>query len=734
MSTKAASASAIAVAAATASFNNKSTMNSSIKATQTKHNMAMSKVTKVTKRPEGNQASAGNGTKTHKRSRSGCFTCRLRRKKCDEAKGACKACRHLGLACEYKRPSWWNDNNLRKAQKELIKTLIKKTKTTEKQLSKEAAAVAAASNTVHPLGAHTPPGLSRSVPTSATSPGSITGRTRGVSEDSQYSDYDLQFYNEAHDPYHAQIMSQYAYSHEPSQAHYYGYPTYPSTPYEVDIKTERQMYINDVPTRRDSTISSFSTYNPPHTALPPLLEHEWMPEPEDIYEEAGEVFSSEYPAAQDYVEFQQPESTTETTINIDLDECDRHLLEHFFSHVLPLIYPVMDTAENGSATSRIIIPALQSNKTYLSSCLSIAAIHLRSMTQEPSEQLDADIVRHRYATISQLCEALNHDQEHDKILEATLAMITLPCTVGRPEDTLPDIPWHKHFEAAHSLIQRLQLPSLLLDSTQPAPFNMSVAAWIDILGATMLGQAPKFANIYREKHLAGSMSGLAELMGCDDRIMYLISELSCLGGLENISEEQLCSHITTLGQQIELHESCLSNMYDSDAISPETGAVRPQILQRNITLLFSKAARIYLCSMIPGITRHDPTMRNLLNEFTTLMDLIPSGPLGFDRSIVWPLLIAGAHSTRDSLFRAVLAERVSFLGDLAHGGSFGRVVKLLHEVWATNDGVDSAVEAREASATAAGESKQQQQAQTMVPQDVHWRDIMQTKGWDFLLI
>ena len=722
------------------------TSNKSFTPTKVSRTMAMSKITKVTKRSEDPQVMSGG--KTHKRSRSGkcgmaayfgatitdlkktgCFTCRLRRKKCDEAKPACKACRHLGLACEYKRPIWWNDNNLRKAQKELIKTLIKKTKTTEKQQSKEA--------TTHLSGAHTPPSLSRSVPTSATSPGSTHARTRGVSEDSQYEDYDTQFYTEDHhDPYNAQIMSQYTYTHEPSIAQYYRYPTYPSTPYEVDVKTERQTYINNVPTRKDSSISTFSTYQHPHTALPPLLEQDWMPEPEIMYEQGQDMFS-EYPAQQEYMEFPPaPQATTETTINIDLDDCDKHLLEHFFVHVLPLVFPVMDANKNGSANSKVIIPALESNKTYLSSCLSAAAIHLRSQTQESNEQLDSDIVRHRYAIISQLCEALNHDTEHDKILEATLAMITLPCTVGRPDDTLPDIPWHKHFEAAHSLIQRLQLPTMLLEAHSgnnqiQAPFNMTVAAWIDILGATMLGQAPRFADVYREKHLAGSKSGLAEVMGCDDRIMYLISELSCLANLQQngtISEEQLCSHITTLGQQIEVHESNLAGTYDS-AIT-ESGSIRPRILQRNITLLFSKAARVYLCSLIPGITRHDPTMRNLLNEFTQLLELIPAGAYGFDRSVVWPLLIAGAHSTRDSVFRAAFAERVALLAELGEAGSFGRMARLLQEVWNNNDIVDSIVEA--GSETPGGPSLLSQQLPQQ--QDVHWRDVMQTKGWDFLLI
>lgn len=599
----------------------------------------------------------------------------------------------------------------------MIKTLIKKTKTTEKQVIKAEA-------TAHTLGAHSPPGLSRSVPTSATSPGS---RTRGVSEGSPSSDYDAQFYNQGqhHDqhPYHhTQIVSQYAYTHDPSETHYYGYPTYPSTPYEVDIKTERQTFINDIPTRRDSTMSSFSTYHPPppHTSLPPLPEHEWALDPEEVIPYGEEELFEEFPSiGHEFVEFEQPlpEITTDnttTTTSIELDEQDNDLLKHFFENVLGLIFPIMDVNEIGSVSSRVVIPALKSNKVYLSTCLASAAIHLKSITpsSSSSSDLDLNINKHRFAAIQQLCESLNHEDEHDQNLEATLALITQSCIVGSVKDDLPHIPWHKHFEAAVTLIQRLQLPQQLLlinpvtHNSIPPPFNMTVAAWIDILGATLLGQAPKFADVYREKHLSGFSTGLAEIMGCDDRIMYLISELSCLTGLQRtdaISEEQLCTHITNLGQQIELHESSLQT-FDSNVIS-ESGAIRPRILQRNITLLFSKAARINLCALIPGITTQNGTMRNLLIEFTHLLSLIPSGPNGFDRSIAWPLLIAGAHSTSDSVFRTIFAERMTLLGTPAETGSLGRVGAMLNEIWTQdeNEGCD-------------------------------WRDIMAAKGWDFLIL
>ena len=214
------------------------------------------------------------------------------------------------------------------------------------------------------------------------------------------------------------------------------------------------------------------------------------------------------------------------------------------------------------------------------------------------EQMDNDIMRHRYATISELCTALNRDEEHQQILEATLGMIFFQCSVGRIDDSLPDIPWHQHFQAAISLVQKLELPRLVTDLAEqnsPTPFNMTLTAWIDILGATIQGRAPTFAHTYREKHLSSSNCslGLRELMGCEDRVMYLISEIACLEALkrDGMDDIQLCHHVHSLGDQIGLTE-----VGETGPKIPfnANGILNPKQLSKNITAAFRLAARIYL--------------------------------------------------------------------------------------------------------------------------------------------
>lgn len=480
-------------------------------------------------------------------------------------------------------------------------------------------------------------------------------------------------------------------------------------PYEVDIKTETQIFVNDVPTRRDSTISTFSAFQTPPTTGPFPVDG-WLQQ-ESYFEQRHETFTEE-PVDFNFFDFNHGPFSPAHKTTIQVDECDQYLLNHFIDNVVRLIFPVLEVNQHGSARSDVILPALESNKTYLSCCLSISALHLKSLQACPNEQLDSDFMRHKFATINQLCEALSLDADYSKILEATLGMIFFQCFVGRSEDSQPDIPWHSHFQAASQLVTKLNLPFQLVNDMHSHPnFNMTVTAWIDILGATMNGRAPIYADTYREKNIANSVAGLGELMGCDDQIMFLISEIACLEALktEGMDQVQLCSHIKLLGDHITIAES---NVLPLENAYSTTGALRPKQLRANMTTVFRLAARIYLCSLVPGFDRQQQNITHLVDSLADAMNYIPAGPEGFDRSLVWPILIAGSVSLEGSPFRNVFHERMAQMGEAASFGSIGRARDLLGKVWQIND-----------LALQRGER-----------QSVHWRDVMRQHGWDFLLI
>ncbi|KAJ8107639.1 hypothetical protein OPT61_g8726 [Boeremia exigua] len=622
----------------------------------------------------------------------GCFTCRLRRKKCDEGKNSCRACKNLGLKCEYKRPVWWSNNEQRRNQKEVIKNIIKRTKLNEKS----AQGISMSTNT--------PPSLCHSMQTADTYSDGIAC-TRAQSVDSQNSlDYNFNtitppdYYNAAMPP--------------PMFAPVYQHPGQ-FAPYEIDIKTESQMFINDIPTRRDSSFSTFSHYQTPPAVGNGYPTDNWIQQ--DYFESHRETFAEE---PLDFNTFDFPTHGAFSPSHVPMvqvDECDQHLLTHFVDNVMRMMYPVLEANQPGAARDKVILPALESNKAYLHACLSVSALHMKSTQGLHGEEIDNDVYRNRFAAVQQLTDSLMSDRDHAQTLEATLGMIFFPCSAGRFDDTLVDIPWHQHFQAVHSLVHKLELPNQLVSmndqqQAQP-PFNMTLASWIDILGATMLGRTPSFADTYREKLIADAPSGLAELMGCEDRIMYLISEIACLDALkqEGMEDVQLCQHIQILGDHISRMEPPAGS--NSSALS-STGEILPRQLRRNMTAVYRLAARIYLCSLVPDFDRTQPINANLVSALTKAMDYIPAGPEGFDRSLVWPLLVAGTASLPNSSFRKMFAERSTRLGDAANSGSFGRMKALLNEVWAVND----------------------YNLSKGVKQSVHWRDTMQQKGWDFLLI
>jgi C6 transcription factor Pro1 len=505
--------------------------------------------------------------------------------------------------------------------------------------------------------------------------------------------------------------------------------------------------VNDIPTRCDTSTSSFSTFAPPQleSTLPQLPSDDWMPaipmtqQSLEQCEMQDSSLSSGSP--------QQSFALMQTSIPVD--DCDRPLLNYFVDNVLRLIFPVLETHQKSHERAQAVLQSIETNKSYLHCCLSVAALHFKSTAGNSGDDIDHDIVRHRFDAISHLCQALNSDTEHDRILEATLAMIFFHCSVGGPDEYLPDIPWNDHFQAATNLIHRLDLPATLINCTSslsPPPFNMTLASWIDILGATMLGKAPQFAHTYRTKHLSGTPSGLRELMGCDDRVMYLISEIACLDALKSeglIDDIAVCGHVSALAQQLEFTEPADNRIEQPYSTS---GVIKPDQLTNNMTAIFRIAARIYLCTLVPGFDRNQPSNINLVEAVCKVLDYIPTGPGGYDRSLVWPLLITGAYASPATSFRRTLESRIISMGDEADFGSFGRMYRLLQEVWRLSDDPFSPVFALDGSSDPESFTSSQALDPIYSPplgsagmrelkkRDVHWREVMFRNGWRYLLI
>ncbi len=63
------------------------------------------------------------------RSKQGCWTCRLRRKKCDERRDSCHTCESLSITCYGygPKPDWMDNGEKEKAMASSIKQIVKHT-------------------------------------------------------------------------------------------------------------------------------------------------------------------------------------------------------------------------------------------------------------------------------------------------------------------------------------------------------------------------------------------------------------------------------------------------------------------------------------------------------------------------------------------------------------------------------------------------------------------------------
>ncbi|KAL3469783.1 fungal-specific transcription factor domain-containing protein [Aspergillus californicus] len=700
-------------------------------------------------------------TKSHRRSRDGCYTCRLRRKKCDETHPNCVACSSLGVSCEYRKPSWWISTQARALQKERIKRRVRETKDMQKE-------VALQEYIRHVLPSrHTPPvsqpmeesfTARHTPPVSQPMEESFTARhTPPVSQPMEGS-----FMYDLSTPYlptpttaplvMPNTTSPLMTTHTPLMPTSFDYDAYDAgigssvfvpNP-DTSLMQDASFYMfnpmaNPLLPTPSSTTSSAPIIPTTAQTTPALQNDDWyqgFAEPPTRTMNAVPLRDTEFPGRPLSLHLQGKMSSNNR---------EDFLLRHFVDSVLQLLFPILDLHREGPSRARDILHSLETNKSYYHCCLSVAAIHLKTVKKQRGKRVSDEIMRHRYAAVSELQKALMADNGHDTILDATLAMLFFQSSVGSPEnDNLPDISWSAHFTAVTNLINRLGL--LQANPYTTTPFSVTLSSWIDILGATMLGRSPQFAHVYRTNHMNGLTSGLRELMGCDDRIMYLISEIACLECLKRenrIDDYTLGHHVTALVHQIDAAEN---SVVDPTLENPmaATGIIQADKLTKNMTAIFRVAARIYLYSLTASFHDDQQSTKDLVQKVADLLEFIPAGPLGFDRSLVWPMLITGAFSTPGSNFRALLDRRVKTLGPCNDFGSFGRMYTVLQEVWSLSDDTSEASYselAASSSSQAFGFERMAYPSQSIgtvgqriKKRPIHWRDVMGAREWQYLLL
>lgn len=216
-------------------------------------------------------------------------------------------------------------------------------------------------------------------------------------------------------------------------------------------------------------------------------------------------------------------------------------------------------------------------------------------------------------------------------------------------------------------------------------FCTGLLIFIDIIASTSLGKAPQLLR-YHSDVLAKSDGGLSAvgeaeirlsgIVGCYNCIAESIAEISSLSCWKSAFRSDIQNtqgahrfHNVTLALENSLHD--IQQKLAAEATSSNSTAP---------ALIWGFAADIYRAVVVEGWRLANPSIRAHVAQITRLLDSVPSNQL---RTIAWPICIAGcfAEKHEESFFSALFLRA-------SHAESFGALRDaqgLVEKAWLNRD-------------------------------------------------
>ncbi|TRM64285.1 fungal-specific transcription factor domain-containing protein [Schizophyllum amplum] len=249
----------------------------------------------------------------------------------------------------------------------------------------------------------------------------------------------------------------------------------------------------------------------------------------------------------------------------------------------------------------------------------------------------------------------------------------------------------------------------LIVCTERNRFLIKTAMWFDVLASVTTQQEPIFASTFRE--MFDPQSGLCEegeqepsidarismldVMGCDNSVVWALSETSCLAAWKANEERNGCLSTKDLVSRAAHIEAALARTPPAlDASSSN-----PVSHDRRLTAdIFHAAARLYLHTVLSGAHPRVPdihhAVRATVDALSRVRSVSPESGAKIVRNTVFAAFIAGALAAE----KEVRAEVHGILELGARGAGNCRAVNdLLQSIWqrATENSPSSAVPWRE---------------------------------------
>ncbi|OSC98252.1 hypothetical protein PYCCODRAFT_1418035 [Trametes coccinea BRFM310] len=597
------------------------------------------------------------------RAKSGCYTCRIRRKKCDEQPnedGACQTCVRLRLQClgfGAKRPDWMRENNSVTELREKIKTFL-----ASQGMIKGHSGSGPRSTEQDPQvlilvdGLHTSPS-SPPTPTLSATPSSEPPRPphNGVTS-----------FERAPPPYAAMA---------PEQQHY-PHSMYPLPGVSYYSTTSAAMSISTSSMGPPSYMASTSYYHHPHSQLAPS------------YNVDPNSFSD------DEVDRQSggsPDTQLPMTVNgfgLAIPGEQNRLIHHYLANVLPIQYLLAD-----SSIRDFMIKLIQTSSNARDAACVLSALHLQCI-RYPAQSMDPAAIFNRVQTL--LLGRRSSYTEGDAMAGLHIVSSFL-FSGGRGS-------WQVWLDIACQYVQSmLDDPSFygpedaLKRCSESTRFIIKTTMWFDVLASVTTQQVPRFLEVYRRlfggqgAHIGDPAASSPEIsmlpvMGCENKIVLAIAEISNLAYWKECQLQRGTLSIPELVRRgAEIEESLLVPSSPQPLMVP----LQPAARRRLTNDIFRASAKVYLHTVLSG---DYPACPDIIAAVSETIDALQRVPMAGQaptlhrsvvRSVVFGICISGCL-TDDRAQRAFLLNMLE-QQQQESVGNIGEVKRLMQEVWSRRD-------------------------------------------------
>ncbi|KAF2501482.1 hypothetical protein BU16DRAFT_546697 [Lophium mytilinum] len=228
-------------------------------------------------------------------------------------------------------------------------------------------------------------------------------------------------------------------------------------------------------------------------------------------------------------------------------------------------------------------------------------------------------------------------------------------------------------------------------------FCAGLLIFIDVVASTAVQESPRLISYYPDilariddgtSVVSGAEIRLSTIVGCRNWVVTTIAEISALNSWKrerteatSLSVVELVNRASVIGNS--LKDNILEIHINSTASLPSHPNYRvpfstgPNPSDSSIpTLIWAHAAQLYLTLVVSGWQSSNPEVRTDVAQIIELLHTVPSYQL---RALAWPLCVAGclALESEESSFTALYSN----LGKVYTAGALDDARQIMEKVW-----------------------------------------------------